>query len=140
MKDLEYTHLGNGYGMIGYNFVVGGDGNVYEGCGWKIEGAHIYHYKEQSIYIAFIGNFDKVEPPKQQLAAAQYVIHEGMVRKKLDNEFKIYGQRDLQPTISPGEKLYKIIIQWDHFKDDFRVALPKLKIKEMKFRDYGDLF
>lgn len=119
VKDVEYLHVDiNQWEAIGYNFLVGGDGNVFEGCGWDIEGAHTYHFNKRSIAIAFIGNFENVKPPDQQLAAAQYVIHEGIRLRKLDTNFKIFGQRDLQATISPGDMLYNIIITWDHFSKD----------------------
>lgn len=39
-------------------FLIGGDGNVYEGCGWTHEGAHTYGYNKKSIGIGFIGNFE----------------------------------------------------------------------------------
>ena len=38
-----------GWSDIGYNFVVGEDGNVYEGRGWNSVGAHTYGYNNRSI-------------------------------------------------------------------------------------------
>lgn len=40
-----------------WRFLVGGDGNIYEGCGWTREGAHTYGYNKKSVGIGFIGNF-----------------------------------------------------------------------------------
>lgn len=40
-----------------YSFIIGGDGNIYEGAGWHKEGAHTYGYNKKSIGIAFIGDF-----------------------------------------------------------------------------------
>lgn len=42
---------------IGYNFVIGEDGNVYEGRGWDYVGAHAPGYNTQSIGICVIGDF-----------------------------------------------------------------------------------
>lgn len=42
---------------IGYNFLIGGDGRIYEGLGFGIRGEHAPRYNSQSIGIAFIGNF-----------------------------------------------------------------------------------
>lgn len=42
---------------IGYNFLIGGDGNVYEGRGWGKHGAHSSPYNSKSIGICIIGNF-----------------------------------------------------------------------------------
>lgn len=46
-----------GWNDIGYNFVVGEDGNVYEGRGWGTHGAHSTSYNSKSIGICIIGNF-----------------------------------------------------------------------------------
>jgi peptidoglycan recognition protein len=36
----NYNNLIQGWSDIGYNFIVGEDGNVYEGRGWTKVGAH----------------------------------------------------------------------------------------------------
>jgi hypothetical protein len=43
--------------MIFRRFLVGGDGNVYEGRGWHQVGAHTYGFNKRSIGIAMIGEF-----------------------------------------------------------------------------------
>lgn len=43
---------------IGYNFLVGEDGNVYEGRGWGKKGAHTKPYNGKSIGICVIGNYE----------------------------------------------------------------------------------
>jgi len=47
----------NGWIDIGYNFVVGEDGNIYEGRGWTKQGAHAVNWNSRSIGIAVIGDF-----------------------------------------------------------------------------------
>ena len=42
---------------IGYNFLVGEDGNVYVGRGWGARGAHSVKYNAKSIGICIIGDF-----------------------------------------------------------------------------------
>ena len=42
---------------IGYSFLIGGDGNVYEGRGFGTKGSHSYCYNQYAYGIAFIGNF-----------------------------------------------------------------------------------
>lgn len=39
----------NGWSDIGYNFVVGEDGLVYEGRGWSTVGAHAPNFNSNSI-------------------------------------------------------------------------------------------
>lgn len=106
------------FGDIGYNFLVGGDGNVYEGVGWNREGAHTYHYNKRSICIAFIGNFSKIKPPERQLIAAQKLIERGLEMKKLTADYRLFGHRQLIDFESPGRELYKIIVKWPHWSEN----------------------
>jgi len=39
-RDIERMHANQGWGMIGYNFLVGMSGSVYEGCGRDVRGIH----------------------------------------------------------------------------------------------------
>ena len=45
-----------------YSFLIGGDGNVYEGRGWNVEGAHTYNFNDVGYGICFIGDFMEVLP------------------------------------------------------------------------------
>lgn len=100
---------------IGYNFLVGGDGAVYVGRGWDVRGEHTYGYNAKSIGIAFVGTFGDKIPPKRQLIAAQKIIEKGFELNKLSADYKLFGQRQMQSSESPGDELYKIIIKWKHW-------------------------
>ncbi|KAH8302027.1 hypothetical protein KR044_001956 [Drosophila immigrans] len=100
---------------IGYNFLIGGDGLVYEGRGWDSQGAHTLGYNIDSIGISFIGTFIKIWPTERQLLACKLLIEEGVRLKKLVPDYKLYGHRQLSATESPGEILYGIIQKWPHW-------------------------
>ena len=57
---------------IPYNFLIGDDGNFYEGRGFEFQGEIVmqnnltYTY-ESAIIVAFIGNFTSQQPSSQQL-------------------------------------------------------------------------
>ncbi|XP_055528858.1 peptidoglycan-recognition protein LF-like isoform X4 [Wyeomyia smithii] len=106
------------YSDIAYNFLVGGDGNAYEGRGWDKQGAHTKGFNRDSICIAFIGTFIDIEPPITQLSAAKQLIALGLDLKKLDVEYRLFGHRQLAPFESPGRKLYKIIQKWPHWSNE----------------------
>lgn len=53
----NYHQDSKGWQDIGYNFLVGEDGNVYEGRGWTKQGAHTKSYNSKSIGICFLGTF-----------------------------------------------------------------------------------
>lgn len=102
---------------IGYNFLVGGDGAVYVGRGWDIQGAHTKGYNVKSICIAFIGTFNKIVPPERQLYAARKLMEEGVKLGKLTPDYKLFGHRQLISSESPGSALYDIIKKWDHWTE-----------------------
>jgi N-acetylmuramoyl-L-alanine amidase len=61
VRSYQNYHMDfNGWDDIGYNFVVGEDGSVYEGRGWDAVGAHAIPYNSKSIGICFIGDFTGV--------------------------------------------------------------------------------
>jgi N-acetylmuramoyl-L-alanine amidase len=58
VKSIQNYHMDiKGWHDIAYNFLIGGDGNVYEGRGWGIKGSHITRYNSKSIGICVIGSF-----------------------------------------------------------------------------------
>ncbi|KAF2881225.1 hypothetical protein ILUMI_24949 [Ignelater luminosus] len=103
------------FGDIGYNFLIGGDGKVYEGRGWHKEGAHTIGYNKNSIGIAFIGTFTNVAPPSVQLQAAKDLLECGVKLGELSENYKLYGGKQVISTESPGAKLFKKIKKWPHF-------------------------
>ena len=61
--------LVEGWDDIGYSFLIGGDGLIYEGRGWNKKGAHTYCYNQLSYGIAFIGNYILSTPNDAMLQA-----------------------------------------------------------------------
>jgi hypothetical protein len=58
VRSYQNYHIDcNGWNDIGYNFLIGEDGNVYEGRGWEAVGAHAPTYNTRSIGICIIGDF-----------------------------------------------------------------------------------
>lgn len=100
---------------IRYNFLVGGDGSIYEGRGWRKLGAHTLGHNKQSIGFAFIGTFNTVLPPPYQIEAAKKMIAHGVQKGVLAENYKLYGLCQLRPSKSPGAALFKEIKKWDHW-------------------------
>lgn len=75
-------------------------------------------FNEGSISIAFIGQFCRATPPERSLIAAQQLIEEGVKLGKLVEDYRLYGHRQLIPTISPGKALFDIIKTWSHWSED----------------------
>lgn len=113
----KYHTETHGWADIGYNFLIGGDGSVYIGRGWDLEGAHTRPYNDNSICMAFIGNYSETEPTKSQLHTTQKWIEIGVEKKKLTLDYYLYGQKQLTKTESPGQILFEIITKWEHWTE-----------------------
>lgn len=113
---LQSFHIdGRKWWDIGYNFMVGGDGYVYEGRGWKKEGAHTYGYNARSIGIAFIGTFNNELPRPDQMKACQLLIQKGVNLGYIQTNYTLFAATQLSQTQSPGTKLYQELTKWPHF-------------------------
>ena len=54
---------------ISYQYLIGGDGRVYEGRGWQKEGGHAYCYNDKSYGTCLIGDFTNVAPSQCMIDA-----------------------------------------------------------------------
>lgn len=124
----KYHALKNKWGDIGYNFIIGPSGAIYEGRlgGGKARGFHASWNNEHSIGIALVGNFDLHEPTREQLLSLirlslylkqQYNIQESDYVKSFrtcrdcDNGVEVtpkpwfLGHRHVGHTSCPGKHL-----------------------------------
>ncbi|KAF4011149.1 PGLYRP1 [Cervus elaphus hippelaphus] len=117
-RNVQHYHVQQlGWCDVGYNFLIGEDGLVYEGRGWNTIGAHSgATWNPISIGISFMGKYMDRAPPAQALKAAQSLLACGAARGYLTRNYEIKGHRDVQQTLSPGDKLYEIIQQWPHYR------------------------
>lgn len=113
VESIRAYHMDSlGWHDIGYSFIVGGDGNVYEGAGWNREGAHTYGYNKKSIGIAFIGNFENKKASQLMLNTAHQLIQCGKGLGVLRDDVRVIGARQVRATLSPGAELYGQIQDW----------------------------
>ncbi|KAL0267356.1 UNVERIFIED_CONTAM: hypothetical protein PYX00_009648 [Menopon gallinae] len=94
---------------IGYNFCIGGDGNVYEGRGWGVVGYPANGYEFNSTGICFIGDYTNSLPSDKMLKAAIDLIECGISKGFINKEPQVLGIREVIPTQSPGDKLQSYI-------------------------------
>lgn len=67
----------SGWNDIAYNFLVCGDGRIYEGRGWNITGSQTLRFNAISLGICFIGTFFHELPHPVALTAGQNLIECG---------------------------------------------------------------
>ncbi|CAH1110348.1 unnamed protein product [Psylliodes chrysocephalus] len=108
MEELEFHD-------VGYNFLVGGDGQIYEGSGWHKVGAHTRGYNSRSLGLAFIGDFSRKRPSSVQIKAAKDFLKCAVELRELHEDYKLFGARQVSQTASPGLYLYTEIKDWPNF-------------------------
>lgn len=115
MRALYEMHSnGRGWGDIGYHYVIGDDGKIYEGKagGEYVVGGHVYCGNVGTVGIALMGNFELELPTQAQMRALQWLIADlentynidptSTVRFHGKNHPPVVGHRDLLPTDCPG--------------------------------------
>ncbi|KAH8387295.1 hypothetical protein KR093_006097, partial [Drosophila rubida] len=100
---------------IGYNFLIGNDGIVYEGTGWGVRGAHTYGYNMNGTGIAFIGNYVNKLPSEAALTACKKLLACGVAQGELAEDYGLIGASQVISTQSPGLTLFNEIQEWPHW-------------------------
>ncbi len=106
VRMIENFHRGpqKRWAAIGYHFLVGKDGKIYEGRPVKFQGAHCGK-NENNLGISVIGNCHHNLPNPRQLKALQAFLDDQRDRFNVPKS-QVYGHRDIKPTICPGDRLY----------------------------------
>lgn len=110
----NYHAYSNGWGDIGYNYLIDQNGVIYEG---KLGGdeAKGYHAggtgNPNSIGIALLGTFTDVSPTAQALDSLKKLIAEKGVIYSFNPQWKVnvFGHRDFMATACPGNSFYSIL-------------------------------
>ncbi|KAF3428666.1 hypothetical protein E2986_14107 [Frieseomelitta varia] len=147
VRSFQNHHMNNkNWADIGYNFLVGEDGNVYEGRGWGKHGSHSKPYNSKSIGICIIGNFNRIffnnththiyiyfelkflrkfieifadhNPNAAAVKAVQDLIEYGVSLGKIQENYTLLGHRQTTQTTCPGDSLYQLIQTWPHWSSN----------------------
>ncbi|XP_037025988.1 peptidoglycan-recognition protein LB [Bradysia coprophila] len=122
MRSMQNFHQNErGWNDIGYNFAIGGDGQIYEGRGFSVIGAHAPKYNVKSVGICLIGDWSDELPPSHMIENVHRLIEFGVSTGKIQENYTLLGHRQVRNTQCPGDKLFKEISTWKHFE-----ALPRV--------------
>lgn len=111
-----YHQHTKGWPDISYNFLISGDGTIYEGIGFNYAGFHTLNYNEQSLGIALIGTFHHTWPSRRMELALNELLECAMELAYLDQEYTLHGHRDARCTICPGDAAYARISRMPRFQ------------------------
>ncbi|KAJ7307282.1 hypothetical protein JRQ81_009286 [Phrynocephalus forsythii] len=99
-----------------FNFLIGEDGYVYEGRGWRSEGAHTYGYNDLSLGFAFIGTFTERPPNEAAWKALKCLLDFGVKIGYLASDYLIVAHSDISDLTSPGDPVLREIATWPNYK------------------------
>uniref|UniRef100_A0A8C7BAW2 Peptidoglycan recognition protein 2 n=1 Tax=Neovison vison TaxID=452646 RepID=A0A8C7BAW2_NEOVI len=117
MRSMQRFHQDTrGWDDIGYSFVIGSDGYVYEGRGWHWVGAHTLGHNTRGFGVAFVGNYTAELPAKAALHTVQDLLPGCAVRAGLLRpDYELLGHRQLVRTDCPGDALFSLLRTWPRF-------------------------
>ncbi|XP_020798225.1 peptidoglycan-recognition protein LD isoform X1 [Drosophila serrata] len=74
-----------------YNFLIAGDCQTFEARGWGYESSYPGDLQQNnSLVMAFVGNFSQRPPSNCQLRSAQALILESLKRHRLQTDYQLY--------------------------------------------------
>ncbi|XP_049644362.1 N-acetylmuramoyl-L-alanine amidase [Suncus etruscus] len=122
LRSMQLFHqVTRGWDDIGYSFVVGSDGYVYEGRGWHWLGAHTRGHNSRGFGVSIIGDYSHKLPSERALRVLSQDLPRCAVRAGLLRpDYALLGHRQLVPTECPGEALFQQIRSWPHFSETLR--------------------
>lgn len=91
-----------GYKDIGYHFIIDKFGNVKKCRDITEVGAHCYGHNKDSIGIALIGNYSKIQPSKEMRSALWNLICDLDYKYNNGQIFQVYNHSDFARTLCPG--------------------------------------
>ena len=106
---------------IPYNYLIGGDGRIYEGRGIEYQGQHTNNldateYNSIGICIAFIGNYQSIEPDAMQVSLLTGFIDFFKRKGLIADDYIIVLQDNLKYFATEATKLNAAIKTLDNFR------------------------
>lgn len=117
MRAMQRFHqVDRGWDDIGYSFVAGSDGHIYEGRGWHWRGAHTLGHNSVGYGVSFIGDYISSLPSQHSMALVRDQLASCAVGGgRLVADYILQGHRQVVNTSCPGDALYNEITGWEHF-------------------------
>ncbi|XP_022620790.1 N-acetylmuramoyl-L-alanine amidase-like [Seriola dumerili] len=107
------------WGDIGYSFVVGSDGYIYEGRGWNHLGTHTRGHNDIGYGVSIIGNYTATLPSRHAMDLLRHRLVQCAVDGGgLASNFTLHGHRQVvNYTSCPGDAFFSEIRSWEHFRE-----------------------
>jgi len=78
LRVIQRAHLNKpeGWGDIGYHFLIDPEGRIYEGRRLNWRGAHVKGMNDHNLGVCLMGNFDQMRPTAAAIASLQRLLDE----------------------------------------------------------------
>lgn len=109
---IRNGHRGNGWGDIGYHFLIDREGRVWEGRPINFQGAHVKNWNEGNLGVCCLGNFEEQSPTPAQIAALERQLQVlmrtyGVPKSRVKTHREWAGAK----TACPGRSLQAQMVQ-----------------------------
>jgi hypothetical protein len=105
-----YHAVTQGWGDLGYSWLVDDVGNIYEGRGWWRTGAHTYGHNSKGYGICWLGDSNRADPSAAALQAIAEVVADGIRVGAVTPAPAIVAHRDRVPgTACCGDPMYALL-------------------------------
>lgn len=114
--DIQADHIQRSWDDIGPNFLVGGNGLVFEGRGANVVGVMVKTWNLRSISIMFLGDYMTAVPIKAQFDHVKVLLKELVAKQILRPDYTLYGHCQVQGAIKPpGINLLRQLSNFEHW-------------------------
>jgi LysM repeat protein len=112
LRRIEHYHQHErGWAAIGYHYIVGKGGRVYEGRPVRYQGAHVSGANEHNLGISVVGDYMAKLPNATQLGALDAFLTDSRLRFRVPKS-RVYGHRELGQSQCPGDALFGWVRQY----------------------------
>lgn len=103
------------YGDIGPNYIVGGNGLIFEGRGANVVPAMVRGFNSKIIGIMFLGNYaSKDMPNDEQIENLKTLLNVLVKKGVLDPDYTLQGFcQIITYNVSPGQNIMDILFKFD---------------------------
>lgn len=117
VKTLQLLSFDKSLDDIPYNFLIGDDGNTYEGRGYEFQGevAEDETFNNLGLIIAFIGDFTTYLPIDSQIATLEKFLDDLDKREALTTGYKILYEDQMTNSEHFSSQVFDIFVKMEKF-------------------------
>ena len=108
LRTIQRAHLNKpeGWGDVGYHYLIDPEGRIYEGRRLAWRGAHVAGKNDHNLGVCLLGNFDEYRPTSAALASLERLLDDLRTRHRIPrNQVTYHKEWPSANTACPGHHL-----------------------------------